>query len=174
MLPFLLLAGICAAQAGDPCTAYPFKVSKLRACSTAADFCSTYIGGTASYTTTSTVNEVPTSTITATTIYTSTEISYSARVTVEAPTYTSTESVTTTISGTACPLEKRRKWVVKRQADAQPSCGIAADADPPRVDGACNCILASSTQVTVTGTHVAQTVTESLVTCITVPVRSYG
>lgn len=70
-----------------PCFAFPTKVSKLRACSTASAFCSNYLGADASFTRTS---NVKTTIGTPTVLVTTTEVVESTAVTGTISTSTTT------------------------------------------------------------------------------------
>lgn len=153
----------CAFDPPRPCVFYSQEVSKLKACPTARAFCSSLIG-TASFTRPVTASRtVPAATITQTRITTTnTNTVYTTTVFVEDTTTdtVSTVSASTTTSvqtvpfyGLSCPtnnaVAKRGTFLspaIDARAAAAPSCGIITT-NRKRIDGACNCILASSSAV---------------------------
>lgn len=96
----LLLGTSCAidlAAQKHPCVAYSNKVSKLHACPTASSFCSSYLGGTATFTRTHTVtSDFALTTSTSIETETSTDTSFSSTVVSTAsPSMFSTDTTTT-------------------------------------------------------------------------------
>ena len=137
----LVPLSVVAFTPAHPCFAFPTKVSKLKACATASEFCSSYLSGPASFTRTA----VTTTGVEATVRVRLSEFGSIAdlKQTTDGQSTTTTilTSPTTTVGGStttalSCPSTDQDARLLKRAAHTS-SCGIAARANPSQVSGAC-------------------------------------
>lgn len=99
LLLYILVSPSFAFNPPHPCAAFPIKVSKLSHCASRSSFCSSYLGGSASFTrTTYTTTTVPHSTVTSTQVTIETSTAITSTVTQVADTSLTTVGASTTVT----------------------------------------------------------------------------